>query len=318
MPGSSDDDPKPSPEPLAQAAHAIVREPGAPLPSTSPTETTVKVPMPPKLPEEDNVRAQSPTSTGDADEVEEVEALDEEVEVEGPGLDVKALVHELEVASYDVPVARSEMPTVPETAAKPRREVKPRRDDPPAVAGEVAISEDGPVGLFDSPPPSASRDRPRRSRPVDPNRRDDPPSVAGEVAVQSSSEEPEVPRSADVVVAPMSSSGPQPVLAPPAPQPMVAASGSHPIYVGQPTTSPTMTSSGSHPVLGMNQSGAVPTMGARVSSDPTGFMVSGPHARTRSNPSQTSARDNILLWILAGALVVLALGVVVVMVALMK
>ena len=147
-------------------------------------------------------------------------------------------------------------------------------------------------------------------------RRDDPPVVSGDIAIDSSAaQNPEVP-TGNVRVMPMASAAPQ--------SPM-SSSGSHPIMLGVGSQA-ARNSSGSHPVMAapgqpssMAVSGGSPVIprrastdamyvvdGSRGQSDTTGpSPVVRAHRRTRESP-----RDSLVLWILAGALVVLALGVV--------
>lgn len=338
MPGSPPSrDPLRSVDVLPHAAGEVVHEQTVrafvPVPPNI-TETTVRAPMPVAPAQEQTVRAFVPTpppiqptaaELEAAAELEthephapELELVDEESELEEvepfddgcasppaaeSSIDVKALVSELEAGLRDVPVPRSEQPTVPETAARPRREPPPRRPDPPAVVGEVAVVEAEPSDLFGLPPAStAPRSRPERKRPVErpASRRDDPPSVSGEVAVSSSRDEPEVaPPTADVVVMPMTGSGQISLM---------TASGAQPI----------MTSSGGYPAMPRSSSGSIPVPPSRVSTDAAGIPVltesSGP---LPVMTSRGEARDSVLLWGLAGALVVLAVGVVILMVSLL-
>lgn len=258
----------------------------------------------------------------EVDELEEVEVEPEIETIDPQVIDVGALVSELEAhvrvarPDIDVPVARTEQITVPEAAAKtseplastkrdsrrrgkrPRPDGPPPRPEPPAVSGEVSVSE---PGVFEAPT-SRREERVRAGAPMP--RRDEPPAVSGEVAIEhGTAKGPEVATS-DVRVMTMTSSGPQSVM---------TSSGSHPM----------MTSSGSHPI--MTASGASPVLPRRTSTDP-GYLskdstgpqprrqseTTGPHPvmpRMRRRAGESS-RDSLVLWVLAGALVVLALGVV--------
>ena len=233
-------------------------------------------------------------------DVEEVDLDEVDLDEGEPAVDVRALVTDL----IDIPVPRSEQPTVPESAAKPKPTPTLRRTDPPAVSGEVSVKEAEPTGLFDSPPPAAARARLRGdTAPAGPPaelgpRRADPPSISGEVAVSAATrDEPEVPRATDVYVMPMTASGAQPVMSSAGPQ------------VAMP-----MSSSGSIPIV-------VPPR--RASTDPSGMQthseITGPQPHGQGDVtgpqsvlSDRATRDSVVLWTLAGALVVLALGVVMV------
>lgn len=332
---------------LPHASGELVHEQTVRAPIPGPPaacETTVRVPVP-TLPQEQTVRAFVPSAVprgaASALEVEELEEVDVEPEVEvevEPGMeaidakpiDVGALVSELEAHArgakrdIDVPVSRAEQVTVPEAAAKiaellaadkraprargkrPRPDGPPPRPEPPAVSGEVSVSEPDPGGLFGAAPPRRE-DRVRTPTPARSSmpRRDEPPAVSGEVAIDSASAaSPEV-QAGDIRVMPMTSSGAQPVM---------TSSGSHPI----------MTGSGAHPI--MTGSGASPVIPRRAGTDPgyLGKDSTGPQPRGQSETTgphpvvmpmrrrrgESSSRDSLVLWVLAGALVVLALGVV--------
>ena len=292
-------------------------------------------------------------------EHEELDELDVEPVADGidPKLiDVGALVSELEAHARtkapetDVPVSRSDQVTAPDTVAqvaelfeadkraaqargKRRRQEGPAlRPEPPAVAGEVSVSEPDPSNLFEPAPRREERVRaPDRGAAPKP-RRDDPPVVSGEVAiVPATTPSPEVP-AGDVFVMAMNASGPQsrmassgshPIMTASGPQAMMASSGSHPILLAS-GPQPTMASSGAHPV--MTASGASPVV-RRASTD-AGYVIgdgtgpqpaqgeTGPHPvmRVRRRGSESS-RDSMVLWILAGMLVVLAVGVVMVVIS---
>jgi hypothetical protein len=382
---------------LSRASGEILQEQTvrAPIPMAPATETTVRAPIP-TFPQEQTVRAFVPSAVpggAQALEIEELEELDVEPVTEpsrAPVIDVGALVTELEACARrssdpDIPIARAEQVTAPEAAVKtsellgPAKPARPRvkrrsnegpalRPEPPAVSGEVSVSEPEPGDLF-GPAPARREERPRGTAPapVAKPRRDDPPVVSGDIAIDSSaSQSPEVP-ARDVRVmpmasaapqAPMSSSGSHPIMLGVGPQGMMTSSGSHPIMASAPQgamassgshpimTAPgpqaMMSSSGSHPIMlgvgsqaARNSSGSHPVMSApgpssmtvsggspvvsrRASTDSYAIDQSrgqaettGPqpvvraHRRTRESP-----RDSLVLWILAGALVVLALGVV--------
>jgi hypothetical protein len=350
---------------LSRASGEIVHEQTvrAPIPVAPTTETTVRAPFPMPPPQEQTVRAFVPSAIPGAaahgSEPEELDELDVEPMMEGidPKLiDVGALVSELEAHVHttapdaDVPVSRPDQITVPETAAqiaelleadkrakqargKRRRQEGPAlRPEPPAVSGEVSVSEPDPDDLFgprrDERVRAPAQDRGAAPKP----RRDDPPLVSGEVAVTpASTQTPEVP-TGDVFVMPMNAAGPQarmassgshPIITSPGPQAMMASSGSHPILLAS-GPQPTMASSGAHPV--MTASGASP-MVRRASTD-AGYVIgestgpqpgqgeTGPHPimRVRRRGSESS-RDSMVLWILAGMLVVLAVGVVMVVIS---
>lgn len=374
---------------LPRVSGEIVHEQTVRAPIPGPpagTETTVKVPMP-TLPQEQTVRAFVPSAVpggaaASAHEVEELEEVDVEPEVETiepQVIDVGALVSELEAHARgtrpdrDAPVSRADQITVPEAVAKPSEPVPPKRDprargkrprpegapprpEPPAVSGEVSVSEPEPGGIFDAP--AARRDdRARAAAPARAAmpRRDEPPAVSGEVAIDSTaSQSPEVP-AGDIRVMPMTSSGAQPRMTSSGPQPMMTSSGAHSVMTGSPQSmmaasgshpimlasgpQPMMTSSGSHPIMTgppqashnssgshpiMTISGASPVMPRRTSTDP-GYMgkdstgpqprgqaeTTGPHpVMPMRRRAGESSRDSLVLWVLAGALVVLALGVV--------
>jgi len=226
---------------------------------------------------------------------------------------------------------------------RPRDEGPALRPEPPAVSGEVSVADPEPDDLFDSSVPRRD-ERPRAAQARAPKvRRGDPPVVSGEVAIDpAAAQTPEVP-AADVRVMSMSSSGPQPVMTAsgsnpimtaPGPQPMMSSSGSHPIMTapgpqGMMTSSgshpimtpagasPVMRSSGSHPI--MTASGASPVVPRRASTDSmyVGTDVAGARPRGQADPSgphpllqrgRDGSHDSLVLWVLAGTLVVLAVG----------
>jgi hypothetical protein len=386
---------------LSRASGEIVHEQTvrAPIPMAPATETTVRAPMP-TLPQEQTVRAFVPSAVpggAQALDVEELEELDVEPVTEpsrAPVIDVGALVTELEACARrsdaDVPVSRPDQVTAPEAAVKtsellaaqkpaPRPRVKRRRDEgpalrpePPAVSGNISVSEPEPGDLF-GPAPARRDERARATAPAPAAkpRRDDPPVVSGDIAIDASAaKSPEVP-TGNVRVMPMASAAPQspmsssgshpimlgvgpqgamtssgshPIMTSAAPQSAMAASGSHPIMTA-PGPQAMMTSSGSHPIMlgvgsqaARNSSGSHPIMAApgqpssmaisggspvvpRRASTDSMYVVDGqsrgqsettgpsPVVRAQRRPREGS-RDSLVLWILAGALVVLALGVV--------
>ena len=391
MPASSPSDPSGSSSQagpaLTRASGEIVHEQTvrAPIP-VAPTETTVRAPMPMPPAQEQTVRAFVPSAVpGAASPALEVEEL-EEVEVEPEadaesaprGFDVGALVSELEarvrrISSEDVPIARPDQITAPEAAVKTsellasapppqlrRPRARRRRDEgpalrpePPAVSGEVSVSEPEPGDLFSPPSRVEQRARtgtaPARAPGI---RRDDPPLVSGEVAIDSAAaRSPEVPAGDVRVMTPggpqsamaasgshpimvgagspsiVTASGAQPIMTGAGPQARMAASGSHPIMTGA-----AQTSSGSHPVMAppgagrgsMTGSGASPVVPRRTSTEAVPVVppdrggsrhvrsdTTGPHRVVRLHRSESEgSRDSLVLWVLAGALVVLAVGVV--------
>lgn len=324
--------------PVAPTTETTVR---APMPTPPPLEQTVRAFVPSAVP------AGAVPGEG-ALEVEELEEVDVEPEAEAAvpeksepqGIDVGALVSELEAnarrrtADADAPMSQADRITVPEAAAKPPaaeapagarpRRKRPRdegpalRPEPPAVSGEVSVAEPELDDLFGSSVPRRS-ERPRAAdrAPVPKVRRGDPPVVSGEVAIDPAKvQSPEVP-TRDVVVLPMTSSGAQPVMTAGGPQQLMHSSGSHPILLG---TGPAMPSSGSHPI--MTASGASPVVPRRSSTDPgyAGSEITGPQPRSQAEPTgrhppmrvgrRERGHDSLVLWALAGTLVVLALGVV--------
>jgi hypothetical protein len=253
---------------------------------------------------------------------------------------VSALVAELEAnvrqagPEADVPVSRADQVTAPETAAQAaearrqarrdaRRDAPPGlRSEPPAVSGEVSVSEPEPGGIFD-PLPARREERARVARGAQAapkGRREDPPVVSGEVAVDpSTNQSPEVV-AGDVYVMPIiNPSGSQPIMIASGQHPMMTSSGSQPIMT-VPGPQPVMTASGSQPIMSMTSSGASPALPRRSSTDPgyAGAEITGPQPRgqaesTGSHPAMSrrqSSRDSMVLWVLAGTLVVLAVGVV--------
>jgi hypothetical protein len=309
----------------------------AAIPVAPASETTVRAPMPTPAPLEQTVRAFVPLAAAGAAAIEELDEVDLEPEADPSpskpqGLDVSALVSELEAqarrrpAEADAPVSAADRVTVPEAAAKPPAEApagaRPRRKrprdegpalrpEPPAVAGEVSVVEPAPGELFDSSVPR--RGAPARAAdraPVPKVRRGDPPSVSGEVAIDpAKAKAPEVP-AGDVRVAPLAVSGPQPVLTSAVPQGLMQASGSHPILLGAPSV-PAMPSSGSHPILTI--SGSSPVVPCRPSTDSVFVSTepTGPHPRMGMGlRRRDGSHDSLVLWALAGTLVVLAIGVV--------
>lgn len=362
----------------------------APIPGPpAATETTVRAPMP-TLPQEQTVRAFVPSavpggaaaSTHEVEELEEVDVEPEAETIDPQVIDVGALVSELEAHARgsrpdrDAPVSRADQITVPEAVAKPSEPVPPKREprprarrprpegapprpEPPAVSGEVSVSEPEPGGIFDAPAPRRD-DRARAAAPARAAlpRRDEPPAVSGEVAVaieSSASPSPEVPAGDIRVMPTMTSSGPQPMMTSSGPQPMMTSSGAHSVMTGSPQSmmsssgshpimlasgpQPLMASSGSHPIMAgppqasrnssgshpvMTISGASPVVPRRAGTDP-GYMgkdSTGPQPRGQAETTGPhpvmpmrrrggeSSRDSLVLWVLAGALVVLALGVV--------
>jgi len=228
-----------------------------------------------------------------------------------------------------------------------RNEGPALRDEPPAVSGEVSVAEPDPGNLFGASPRRDERVRaPDRGAAPKP-RRDDPPLVSGEVAIEpAATQTPEVP-AGDVFVLAMSasgahprmtSSGSHPILTTSGmtasgPQTMMASSGSHPILLA--SGPPAMASSGAHPIMtasgqhaAMAASGASPVV-RRASTDagyaigdgsgpqPSGTGEStGPHPVMRLRRRRgESSRDSMVLWVLAGMLVVLAMGVVMVVIS---
>lgn len=319
-----------------------------PIPVAPDRETTVKTAMPVEPPAEQTVRVFVPSAVPpDGEEEEEIEEVDEleddegaelevepEAEPEAEAIDVSALVFELEAHSRpargDVPVPRSDQVTVPEVAAKApagrrkaRREGPPTRSDPAAVSGEVSVSEPEPGGPFGAAAKPRREPRPDpRSMQTPTERRDDPPLVSGEVAVDPTSEQSPAVPTRDVYVMPiaapgtpsiMTASGVQPIMTASGVQSIMTPSGSQPIMTAS-GSQPVMTSSGPHSVMAMTASGATPML-ARTSSD-AGYVTADPRARgetTGSHPvmaAQHNTRDSLVLWALAGGLVVLAVGVV--------
>lgn len=377
---------------LSRASGEIVHEQTvrAPIPMAPATETTVRAPIP-TLPQEQTVRAFVPSAVPGgalALEVEELEELDVEPVTEpsrAPVIDVGALVTELEACARrpdaDVPVPRADQVTAPEAAVKtsellgapkpaPRPRTKRRADEgpalrpePPAVSGDISVSEPDPGDLF-GPAPARREERARGTAPARAARprRDDPPVVSGAIAIDpATSQSPEVP-AGDVRVMPMASAAPQapiaasgshpivvgvgtqgamtssgshPIMTGAAPQGAMAASGSHPIMTASGPQA-MMTSSGSHPIMlgvgsqaARNSSGSHPIMTAsggspvvprRASTDSMYAVEGQAHGQAETTGptpvvralrrSREGSRDSLVLWILAGALVVLALGVV--------
>jgi hypothetical protein len=368
---------------LARASGEIVHEQTvrAKIPMAPATETTVRAPIP-TLPQEQTVRAFVPSAVpggAQALDVEELEELDVEPVTEpsrAPVIDVGALVTELEACARrsdaDIPVARAEQVTAPEAAVKTsellaatkpaqRPRVKRRRDEgpalrpePPAVSGNISVSEPEPGDLF-GPAPARREERARGTAPapVAKPRRDDPPVVSGDIAIDpSAAQSPEVP-AGNVRVMPMSSAAPQspmsssgshpimlgvgpqgamtssgshPIMTAPGPQAMMTSSGSHPIMLGVGSQA-ARNSSGSHPIMtapgqpsSMAVSGGSPVVPRRASTDSMYVVdgqsrgqaeTTGPQPVVRAHrPAREGSRDSLVLWILAGALVVLALGVV--------
>jgi hypothetical protein len=322
----------------------------APIPTVPTSETTVRAPMPvaPQeqavAPQEQTVRAfvASAVPSG-ASELEELDVLEVEpddgahAKPAPAALDVGALVSELEAQARrrgpetDAPTTRADQITVPEAAAplpahlegpateprlrRPRRvsEAPPLRSEPPAVVGEVSVSEPEPDGIFD-PAPRRSEPRPRAAvaRPSKP-RRDDPPSVSGEVAiVPSSSPSPEIPAGDIRVLSTVATSGPQPMMASSGSHPIMLASGPQPIMSAS-GPQPMMASSGSHPI--MTASGTSPVVPRRANTHGPGSRdATGPHPLMRGS-ARSGSHDNLVLWVLAGALVVLALAGVMLLIA---
>jgi hypothetical protein len=190
-----------------------------------------------------------------------------------------------------------------------------RRDDPPLVSGEVAID----------PAASQSPEVPTGDVYVMPMTGSAPQSM-----MTSSGSHPI-----------MLGSSPQANMTASGPQPMMHSSGVHPIMTPAGMTpagmtpagmnpssmtasgpQPMMHSSGVHPIMtpaGMTTSGASPVM-RRSSTDPgygseaTGPQprgqaeTTGPHPLMRGGGGRTSSHDSLVLWVLAGTLVVLAVG----------
>jgi hypothetical protein len=234
---------------------------------------------------------------------------------EPPAVSGEVSVGEPDPGSLFGPSPRREEQVRARRGAKPRRDdpAKPRRDDPPLVSGEVAIDS------------SAAQS---------------PEVPAGDVFVLAMTASGPQPR--------MASSGSHPIMTASGPQAMMASSGSHPIMLASGPQS-AMTSSGSHPIMTasgaspvmtasgaspiMTASGASPVMTAsgashvvprRSSTDPgyAGGENTGPQPRGQGDPTGPhpvmrirrrrgeSPRDSMVLWVLAGTLVVLAMGVV--------
>ncbi len=319
MPESSPlGDPPGSAGVLPLASGEIVRDQTvrARVPVAPASEITVKTAVPVEPPAEQTVRVFVPSAvpaeatTEEHEEVEEVSEIEPEPEIEPEALDVSALVFELEAQGQedspaDVPRPRSEEDTLPIAVAKPGRKRRAGgpslRSDPPAVSGEVSVSEpepEGPRGHAAKPGPQ----RIPRAAPTPGARRDDPPLVSGEVAVAPEPEPaPPVP-ARDVYVIPGSAPGSQAMMTSSGPQSIMTASGPQSL----------MTASGPHSVMAMTASGAAPVL-KRTSSD-SGYATvdrladgTGPHPVMAP---QESTRDSLVLWALAGTLVVLAVGVV--------
>lgn len=330
-----------APIPVGPACETTVR---APMPTPPPQEHTVRAFVPSAVPgsaaasldvEELEEVELEPEADADAitPEVIDVGALVSELEAHA----------RRKGSDHDAPVSRHEQVTVPEAAAKPSgepapaaaagnprpRRKRPRdegpslRPEPPAVKGEVSVAEPEPDGIFDPAPPRREERVRATPKPRGPTvRRDDPPLVSGEVAIDpAASQNPEVP-TGDVYVMPMTGS---------APQSMMTSSGSHPIMTSsgpQPSMTasgaqPMMKSSGAHPIMtsaGMTASGASPVMPRRTSTDPgyVGSEATGPQPRGQAEATgphplmrasgRASSHDSLVLWVLAGTLVVLAVG----------
>jgi hypothetical protein len=205
-----------------------------------------------------------------------------------------------------------------EERARVAQAPKLRREDPPVVSGEVAIT----------PPTSQS-----------------PAVPTGDVYVMSTSTSgPQPVMTASGPQPVMTASGAHPVVRPSGPQPIMTASGAQPVVrpsgsqpimtasgaqpVVRPSGSqPVMTASGAQPV--MTASGASPVVPRRSSTDPgparseiTGPQppgqaeATGPHpVLLRPRDGSDASRDSLVLWTLAGTLVVLAVGVVMMLIS---
>ncbi len=230
----------------------------------------------------------------------------------------------IESVGPDVPVSRAEAPTLPESAADVPSVPDIGRAEPPAVAGEVSVAEPEPVGMFDARPQRPRRRSTEPAEQASPTRAD-PPAVAGEVSVGSTTQPP--PPSEGRV---MTASGPQPVLTPDAmaisgpvvvtPEAMTA-SGPQPVL-----TPDSMTASGSNPALGhrnMTASGPQPALDPNyvggIYSETTGPQpvaqaeITVPHTVMGAGVART--RGDRTLWYVALALVLLAVGGVVLVVS---
>lgn len=329
-----------APIPVAPTSETTVR---APMPVPPPQEHTVRAFVPSAVP---GSATTSPDAVEELEEVElepEADAITPEVIDVGALVSELEAHARRKGPDLDAPVSRHDQVTVPEAAAKPTgatgephaagaggprpRRKRPRdegpskRPEPPAVKGEVSVAEPEPDGIFDPAPPRREERVRAAPKPRGPTvRRDDPPLVSGEVAIDpAASQNPEVP-TRDVYVMPMTGSGPQSIM---------TASGSHPIMIGpQPSMTasgaqPMMKSSGSHPIMtaaGMTASGASPVIPRRTSTDSgyVGSEITGPQPRGQADATgphpfmrgskRTSSHDSLVLWVLAGTLVVLAVG----------
>ena len=197
-----------------------------------------------------------------------------------------------------VPVSRSNAPTVPEEIA-PAQPPPPvvTRVEPPAVSGEVSVVDPEPIGMFDPRPQPRSHEstEPVPRPPVTPTR-DDPPAVVGEVSVVASAASEPPPPAAEVTVMPMTPSGPLP---PSSPVVSEQHAMMHPASFGQrPGTDP-----GSYAGMVFTDSTGPQPMGQAETTGPQVVM-------RRMKPAQPDRT----LWYVALALVLLAVGGVVLVV----
>lgn len=273
-------------------------------------EGTVRAPAPtaptPPAVSGDTVRARMPSPAPfepSASDFEELEPLDVELLEPGPQLVATPL--------HDVPLSRSEAPTLPEAAADPLPgHADIGRCQPPAVAGEVSVVDPEPLGMFDPRPPRPRRASTEPAEQAAPTRAD-PPAVVGEVSVQAPADEPPPPAEARV----MTTTGPQTVLPPDAltgsgPQPMLGpdAMGA---MCPRPVSSP--------PVVPGRQRVITPEPGTYAYAETTGPQpvaqaeITVPHSVMHGGTMRH--RPDRTLWYVALALVLLAVGGVVLVVS---
>lgn len=284
------------------------------------TEETVRVPIPPP-PAEETVRAPIPTAPVASEVTPEPREQTVRARLPEPPVELgapEALPSEmrlgvdvlmLEPMGDGVPVSRSNAPTVPEDMAKVQPPPAPViRVEPPAVSGEVSVSDPEPIGMFDPRP--QPRPRPETEPAPRAPTRDDPPAVSGEVSIVVSSTSEPPPPAAEVSVIPMSISEPL------VPEPGVP--GTLPPGAVVPGSMP---SSDHHRVMNpasFQRPGTDPGsyVGA-VYTDSTGPQplsqaeATGPQVVMRLAPRN---RPDRTLWYVALALVLLAVGGVVLVV----